>query len=71
MCVERRLVGICWPQNLQSALPGEMWTVAFTTSMSGCRPHVKRERQLRCPRADAQERHTAGGQTLGCTASSV
>jgi hypothetical protein len=23
--VERRFVGICWPQNLQRALPGEMW----------------------------------------------
>ena len=24
MCVERRFVEICWPQNLQRALPGEM-----------------------------------------------
>ena len=26
MCVERRLVETCSPQNLQRALPGEMWT---------------------------------------------
>jgi hypothetical protein len=30
MCVERRFVEICWPQNLQSALPGEMWTRCIT-----------------------------------------
>ena len=45
MCVERRFVETCSPQNLQRALPGEMWTRCITISMSGCRLHVKRERE--------------------------
>ena len=35
MCVERRLVATRSPQNLQRALPGEMWTRCIPISMSG------------------------------------
>lgn len=35
MCVERRLVATCSPQNLQRALPGEMWTRCIPNSLSG------------------------------------
>jgi hypothetical protein len=43
MCVERRLVATCSPQNRQRALPGEMWTRCTANSMSGSPPLVKRE----------------------------
>ena len=42
MCVERRLVATRSPQNLQRAMPGEMWSAALTNSMSGSLPLVKR-----------------------------
>jgi hypothetical protein len=45
MCVERRLVGTRSPQNLQRALPGEMWTRCIPNSMSGSGSHVKRQRE--------------------------
>jgi len=35
MCMERRLVATRSPQNLQRALPGEMWTRCIPNSMSG------------------------------------
>lgn len=42
MWVERRFVGICWPQNLQRALPGEMrMRCICITSMGDCRVDVK------------------------------
>ena len=44
MCVERLLVATRSPQNLQRALPGEMWTCRIPQSMSGSTPHVKRDR---------------------------
>ena len=43
MCVERRLVATCSPQNRQRALPGEMWMRCTSDSMSGSPPLVKRE----------------------------
>ena len=49
MCVERRLVGTRSPQNLQRALPGEMWTRCIPNSMRGSRSHVKRKREAEAP----------------------
>ena len=46
MCVERRLVGICSPQNLQRALPAEMWTRCINTSMRGLFAVRQRERDV-------------------------
>jgi len=46
MCVDRRLVATCFPQNLQRALPGEMWTRCIPNRMSGSCSHVKRKQEL-------------------------
>ena len=38
------MVATRFPQNLQRAFPGEMWTRCMTNSMRGSLPNVKRER---------------------------
>src|SRR5207247_8062946 len=38
MCVERRLVETCSPQNLQRAFPAEMWTRCIHSSMRALSP---------------------------------
>jgi len=57
MCVDRRFVKTCLPQNLQRALPGEMWIRCIITSMSGSRLHVKRERERRYLTAARRNSH--------------
>lgn len=44
MCVERRLVATRFPQNLQRALPGEMWTRCIYLQNMGNTPAARQAR---------------------------
>lgn len=52
MCVERRFVATCAPQNLQRALPGEMWTRCMHHKHEGLPPRRQAGREKAVTAAD-------------------
>jgi hypothetical protein len=54
MCVDRRLVATCSPQNLQRALPGEIWTRCITHRMRGSGAARQARARLIAPRSGRQ-----------------